>query len=82
MSATRPLAPALVAAGVDIHGTADRVVPPGHARAMAAAYRRANLPHELLLLEGEPHGLRRAASVERALQAKLRHHGRLLAAIG
>ena len=65
-----------------IHGTADRVVPPGHARAMAAAYLRANLPHELLLLEGEPHGLRRSSSVERALEAELRHHGRLLAAIG
>jgi dipeptidyl aminopeptidase/acylaminoacyl peptidase len=54
-----------------VHGRSDRVVPVEHAAAMAAAYRAAGRPYELLLLDGEPHGLRRRDSRERWLNAEL-----------
>jgi dipeptidyl aminopeptidase/acylaminoacyl peptidase len=62
-----PGAPPLVL----IHGLADRVVPPAHSQSMAAAYRAARRPNRLLLLDGEPHGLRRADSRRRWLEAEL-----------
>jgi dipeptidyl aminopeptidase/acylaminoacyl peptidase len=54
-----------------IHGLADRVVPPEHSERMATAYRAAGRPQRLELLEGEPHGLRRADSRRRWLEAEL-----------
>jgi dipeptidyl aminopeptidase/acylaminoacyl peptidase len=54
-----------------IHGLADAVVPPAHSERMAAAYQTARRPHRLELLEGEPHGLRRAESRRRWLEAEL-----------
>jgi dipeptidyl aminopeptidase/acylaminoacyl peptidase len=54
-----------------VHGLADTVVPPGHSSQMAEAYRRARRPHRLELLDGEPHGLRRAESRKRWLAAEL-----------
>jgi dipeptidyl aminopeptidase/acylaminoacyl peptidase len=53
------------------HGLADRVVPPAHSERMAAAYSTARRPHRLELLEDEPHGLRRADSRRRWLEAEL-----------
>lgn len=54
-----------------VHGLADRVVPPEHARRMATAYEAAGRPYRLELLEGEPHGLRRADSRRQWLEAEL-----------
>jgi dipeptidyl aminopeptidase/acylaminoacyl peptidase len=54
-----------------VHGRSDRVVPVEHATAIAAAYRAAGRPYELLLLDGEPHGVRRRDSRELWLNAEL-----------
>jgi dipeptidyl aminopeptidase/acylaminoacyl peptidase len=54
-----------------IHGLADTVVPPEHAKRMAAAYRDARRPCAVELLPDEPHGLRRQESRERWLAAEL-----------
>jgi dipeptidyl aminopeptidase/acylaminoacyl peptidase len=62
-----------------VHGQADAVVPPGHARAIADSYRRAGRPHRVVLLDGEPHGFRRADSRARWLGVELDFAASLLA---
>ncbi len=54
-----------------IHGLADTVVPPAHARLMAGRYAAARRPHSLAVLAGEPHGLRRYDSRLEWLRAEL-----------
>jgi dipeptidyl aminopeptidase/acylaminoacyl peptidase len=54
-----------------IHGLADTVVPPEHARLMADRYAAAGRPHSCVLLPEEPHGLRRYDSRLQWLSAEL-----------
>jgi dipeptidyl aminopeptidase/acylaminoacyl peptidase len=51
-------------------GQDDQVVPPGQARAMVAALDRQGLPVAYLEFEGESHGFRRAANIQRALECE------------
>jgi dipeptidyl aminopeptidase/acylaminoacyl peptidase len=60
-----------------LQGTADPVVPPSQAEAMAEAVRAKGLPVALLLFEGEGHGFRRAESVVRALEAEAYFYSRV-----
>jgi dipeptidyl aminopeptidase/acylaminoacyl peptidase len=60
-----------------LQGTEDRVVPPAQAVEMAAAVRAKGKPVALVLLEGEGHGFRQRANVERAIDAELYFYGRV-----
>ena len=61
-----------------IQGAEDPVVPLSQATTMADVLRERHVPVTLLLLEGEGHGLRQAASIRRALEAELSFYGRVL----
>ncbi len=61
-----------------IQGTADPVVPVSQVEAMADALRARHVPFALVLLEGEGHGLRQAASVRRALESELSFYGQVV----
>lgn len=61
-----------------LQGTDDPVVPPDQARRMATALGQRGIPHALIEFPGEAHGLRRASSRERALEAELAFYGRIL----
>ena len=52
-------------------GSEDRVVPPDQTARMVDALRRRNVPVGFLLFSGEQHGFRRAANIQRALDAEL-----------
>lgn len=54
-----------------IHGTDDRVVPTKQSQELAEKLTALGRRSELLLLEGEGHGLRKAGAVEKALNAEL-----------
>ena len=60
-----------------LQGTEDRAVPPAQAQAMFDAVRAKGLPVALLMFEGEQHGFRRAATIQRALEAELYFYGRI-----
>jgi dipeptidyl aminopeptidase/acylaminoacyl peptidase len=51
-------------------GTEDRVVPPGQARAMAAAARERGVTAVLIEFHGEGHGFRLSSSIQHALRAE------------
>jgi dipeptidyl aminopeptidase/acylaminoacyl peptidase len=58
-----------------LQGLEDKVVPPSQAEAMVAALRSKGLPVAYVTFEGEQHGFRRAATIERALEAELYFYG-------
>ncbi len=60
-----------------LQGTEDKAVPPAQAQAMFDAVRAKGLPVALLMFEGEQHGFRRAATIQRALEAELYFYGRI-----
>jgi dipeptidyl aminopeptidase/acylaminoacyl peptidase len=64
--------PVIIFQGLD-----DRVVPPNQAELMASALRARGLPVAYLTFEGEGHGFRRAATLQRCLEAELTFFGRL-----
>jgi dipeptidyl aminopeptidase/acylaminoacyl peptidase len=53
-----------------LQGEEDAVVPPAQAETMVEALRRKNTPVGYLLFSGEQHGFRRAANIQRALDAE------------
>ncbi len=61
-----------------IQGTADPVVPVSQVETMAASLRARHVPFALVLLDGEGHGLRRPASVRRALESELSFYGQVI----
>lgn len=60
-----------------LQGLEDKAVPPAQAQAMFDAVRAKGLPVALLMFEGEQHGFRRAATIQRALEAELYFYGRI-----
>jgi len=52
-------------------GDEDLVVPPSQTESMVEALRRKNVPVGYLLFSGEQHGFRKAANIQRALDAEL-----------
>jgi dipeptidyl aminopeptidase/acylaminoacyl peptidase len=52
-------------------GLDDRVVPPNQAQDMADTLKFKELPHALLMFEGEGHGFRKAENIKRCLEAEL-----------
>ncbi len=58
-----------------LQGAEDPVVPLSQAEAMADALATGDVPHDLLVFEGEQHGFRRAESRRRALAAELAFYG-------
>ena len=63
-------------------GLEDAVVPPAQAEALVAAADAHGVPHAYLTFPGEQHGFRRAATIERVLQAELYFYGRVLGLVG
>ena len=60
-----------------LQGTEDKAVPPAQAQSMFDAVRAKGLPVALLMFDGEQHGFRRAATIQRALEAELYFYGRI-----
>ncbi|HIC94777.1 MAG TPA: S9 family peptidase, partial [Anaerolineae bacterium] len=58
-------------------GLEDKVVPPSQAELMVQALRAKGLPVAYVTFEGEQHGLRRAESIKRALDAELYFYARI-----
>ncbi len=61
-----------------LQGAEDVVVPPSQAEVMVGALRAKRLPYAYLLFEGEQHGFRMAATIERAYEAELSFYGQVL----
>ena len=61
-----------------LQGAEDVVVPPSQAEVMVEALRAKRLPYAYLLFEGEQHGFRMAASIERSYEAELSFYGQVL----
>jgi dipeptidyl aminopeptidase/acylaminoacyl peptidase len=59
-------------------GLEDRVVPPSQTEVIVDALRRKGLPFAYLTFEGEDHGFRRDATIQRCLEAELSFYGRIL----
>nr|WP_199742304.1 LpqB family beta-propeller domain-containing protein [Streptomyces triticirhizae] len=66
----------IVAPFVLLQGLDDVVCPPEQAEALLAAVAGRGVPHAYLSFAGEGHGFRRAATVERALEAELALYAR------
>lgn len=62
-----------------LQGTDDRVVPPAQAQLMADVLREKDLPHELIMFEGEGHGFRDPANNIRALESELAFYQKVFA---
>ena len=60
-----------------LQGLEDKAVPPAQAQAMFDAVRAKGLAVALLMFDGEQHGFRRAATIQRALEAELYFYGRI-----
>jgi dipeptidyl aminopeptidase/acylaminoacyl peptidase len=58
-------------------GAEDKAVPPEQAQSMFDAVKAKGLPVAYLLFEGEQHGFRRAATIQRVLEAELYFYGRV-----
>lgn len=58
-------------------GQDDKVVPPSQSERMVTALRTRGVPVAYLAFEGEGHGFRKAANIQRALEAELYFYGRL-----
>ncbi|MDP9046000.1 MAG: prolyl oligopeptidase family serine peptidase [Pseudomonadota bacterium] len=58
-------------------GAEDKAVPPAQAQAMYEAVSAAGQPVAYLLFEGEQHGFRRSATIERVLEAELYFYGKV-----
>jgi dipeptidyl aminopeptidase/acylaminoacyl peptidase len=61
-----------------LQGAEDPVVPPAQAELIVDALRRKGLPHAYVLFEGEQHGFRAAATIERAYEAELSFFAQIL----
>jgi dipeptidyl aminopeptidase/acylaminoacyl peptidase len=58
-------------------GLDDKVVTPAQSESMVAAMKRRGVPVEYHAFEGEGHGFRKAATIERCLEAELAFYGRV-----
>jgi dipeptidyl aminopeptidase/acylaminoacyl peptidase len=61
-----------------VQGREDEIVPPAQMEEMVNRLRAHGVPVAELLLEGEQHGLRQAASIRRALEAELSFYAQVL----
>lgn len=60
-----------------LQGLEDRVVPPAQSSAMFEAVRARGVPVAYLAFEGEQHGFRQAANIQRSIEAELYFYGRV-----
>ena len=60
-----------------LQGLEDKIVPPNQAERMVDALREKGLPVAYLAFEGEQHGFRQAANIQRATEAELDFYGRI-----
>jgi dipeptidyl aminopeptidase/acylaminoacyl peptidase len=60
-----------------LQGLDDKVVPPGQSSAIYEALRARGVPVAYLPFEGEPHGFRRAETIQRAAEAELYFYGKV-----
>ena len=60
-----------------LQGLEDKIVPPNQAERMVDALRKKGLPVAYLAFEGEQHGFRQAANIQRSTEAELDFYGRI-----
>jgi dipeptidyl aminopeptidase/acylaminoacyl peptidase len=65
-----------------LQGEDDKIVPPNQAEEFARVVRSKGLPLGYLLFEGEGHGFRKAANIQRALEAELNFYATVLVRSG
>jgi dipeptidyl aminopeptidase/acylaminoacyl peptidase len=61
-----------------LQGAEDAVVPPAQAELIVDALERKGLPYAYVVFEGEQHGFRAAASIQRAYEAELSFYAQIL----
>ena len=61
-----------------LQGAEDEVVPPAQSEIIVDALERRGVPHAYLLFEGEQHGFRAAAAIQRAAEAELSFYAQIL----
>ncbi|MFL0411858.1 alpha/beta hydrolase family protein [Microbacterium paludicola] len=61
-----------------LQGSEDPVVPPSQSEALRDALAANGVPHKYVLFEGESHGFRQAATLQRAFETELAFLGRIL----
>ncbi len=61
-----------------LQGLDDQVVPPAQAEEIVAALDARGIPHAYVAFEGEGHGFRKAANIERAREAEFYFYSRVL----
>jgi len=60
-----------------LQGLEDKIVPPNQAERMVDALRKKGLPVAYIAFDGEQHGFRQAANIQRATEAELDFYGRI-----
>ncbi|MCP4270675.1 MAG: S9 family peptidase, partial [Gammaproteobacteria bacterium] len=60
-----------------LQGDEDAVVPPAQSIAMADALDNKEIPHALIMLEGEQHGFRKSENISLALEMELNFYGQI-----
>ena len=60
-----------------MQGLEDKIVPPNQAERMVDTLRKKGLPVAYIAFEGEQHGFRQAANIQRATEAELDFYGRI-----
>ena len=60
-----------------LQGLDDKIVPPNQAETMVESLKAKGVPVAYLAFEGEGHGFRQSANIERALEAELAFYGQV-----
>ena len=61
-----------------LQGSEDKIVPVSQAEIMADALRKKQIPHALIIFEGEQHGFRKAENIKSSLESELYFYSQVL----
>ena len=61
-----------------LQGSEDKIVPVSQAEIMADALKKKQIPHALIIFEGEQHGFRKAENIKSSLESELYFYSQVL----
>tara|TARA_Y100001970_G_C14233915_1_gene860616 strand:- start:1450 stop:3405 length:1956 start_codon:yes stop_codon:yes gene_type:complete len=61
-----------------LQGSEDKIVPVSQAEIMAEALKKKQIPHALIIFEGEQHGFRKAQNIKSSLESELYFYSKVL----